>query len=349
MTDGSNISAQLNLHPNDLGFVPHILPHQIRVWGPQVKRIHVTLDTHGLASGHYRTEGMDEKLKAMRALLADMATEHPKLVVDEVDYSDAARKRIARRWLDADDLPVKAYNGSPIYAYLYGMAAVETDYVVHFDGDMLFGGGSTTWASEAIARLESDPRCVVVNPFPGPPREDGEIYGHIGLRPVVNGPFGAPEREGEAMSYRAPFVSTRILVTGIDLLRSRLGSNLRPTRPNVKERAYAHLIGAPTTSINLERLLSLAITRSGCYRVDMLGSAPGMWSLHPLDRGPAFIAGLPALIEAVENDALPNAQRGRYDIGTRGTGKDQRLPARMKRWSRYGVDYLKRQLGRRAA
>lgn len=342
---GPSISAQLNLHPNDVDFIAHTLPHQIRTWSPQVDRIHVTIDTHGVSSGHYGARNLKEKLARLRTVLRDIARTTPSLVVDEVDYSTQARSRVARYWFDADDMPIKAWNGSPFYAYLFGLSATQADYIVHFDGDMLFGGGSASWMAEAIERLRSDPGCAFVCPHPGPPREDGQLIGHRHIRPVGGTPFSPIEREGDERSYRFSFVSTRIFATGVREMRERLGQHLRLVEPNAKERLYARLINAPSHTIELERLLSRAMTDAGCTRIDMLGREPGMWSLHPLDRGETFVAALPGLIEAAESDALPPEQRGRYNVSV-SRQAPRRIPLRLRRWTRYGMNFLERKLSR---
>jgi hypothetical protein len=50
------------------------------------------------------------------------------------------------------------------------------------------------------------------------------------------------------------------------------------------------------------------------YRIDMLGSPPGIWSLHPPYRSEEFYQRLPELIRAVETGAVPEGQRGHYDL-----------------------------------
>jgi hypothetical protein len=52
----------------------------------------------------------------------------------------------------------------------------------------------------------------------------------------------------------------------------------------------------------------------GLVRRDFLGSAPGMWSLHPPYRCADFYAKLPDVIARVEDGNIPDAQRGDHDI-----------------------------------
>jgi hypothetical protein len=64
-----------------------------------------------------------------------------------------------------------------------------------------------------------------------------------------------------------------------------------------------------------ELVLSQAMRAAGMYRLDFLGRAPGMWSLHPPFRSPEFYRELPRLIEQVETGRIPDAQLGDYELG----------------------------------
>jgi hypothetical protein len=57
-----------------------------------------------------------------------------------------------------------------------------------------------------------------------------------------------------------------------------------------------------------------AMMRRGVSRLDFLGRAPGMWSLHPRSRTPRFKRALPALIRLVEAGKVHPAQQGEYDL-----------------------------------
>jgi hypothetical protein len=53
----------------------------------------------------------------------------------------------------------------------------------------------------------------------------------------------------------------------------------------------------------------------GLVRIDYLGTAPGMWCLHPPQKPfPGYFDQLPQLIKWVETGDIPEGQRGYYDI-----------------------------------
>jgi hypothetical protein len=61
-------------------------------------------------------------------------------------------------------------------------------------------------------------------------------------------------------------------------------------------------------------MLSRAMRGRGLVRVDFLGTAPGMWSLHPSYRSRLFHDSLPRLIAQIEGGDIPETQRGCHDI-----------------------------------
>lgn len=49
-------------------------------------------------------------------------------------------------------------------------------------------------------------------------------------------------------------------------------------------------------------------------QIDLLGSDPGMWSVHPPYRSKLFYDRLPTLIQQIETGDVPEAQRGCHDM-----------------------------------
>src|SRR5580704_17291645 len=122
-------AAQMSTYPMDVRHIEFLLPHQIRTWGPMVDRFVVTIDTHQTRSGRYRVGNFESSLERLRQLI-------------HVDYSDATRRDVARYFFNLDSIPIKAWDGGPFYSYFFGLYVANAQYVMHFDGDMMFGGGS---------------------------------------------------------------------------------------------------------------------------------------------------------------------------------------------------------------
>lgn len=300
------VAAQINMYPMDFPHVEHLLAHQIRVWAPMTDRIVVTIDTHRSRSGRYRGSNFDTYLTGLRKLTEGFKRDTPQLEVVEVDYSPQARRAVAQQFFGTDDMPVKAWDGGPFYAYFYGMHHARARYIAHFDGDMLFGGGSRTWVENAIAYMESNERTLLTSPLPGPPAADGRVHGHGSPEPTRFEVNGGP-------AYRFQHASTRIFMLDMERLRTTLGT-LPLMQPELLSRIKARILGNPPDVREAEVILGEVLRDNDLYRVDMLGEQPGLWSLHPPYRGANFYSQLPSLIAAVESGQVPVAQHGHYDV-----------------------------------
>jgi len=308
MTARHGIAAQISTYPGDVMHLEVLLPHQIRVWGPMVDRIVVTIDTHQSRSGRYRGNNFNQSLDRLRRMIEAAGRDCPQLQVADVDYSAAMRRTVARYFFGIDDIPIKAWDGGPFYSYFFGLYVADAQYVMHFDGDMLFGGGSRTWMRDAIACMEARPDVLVTAPFPGPPRSDGEILGHS-----PQGGFAHRREAMDFLAYRHMHVSTRAFMIDLNRFKNVLGV-LPILPPSPAKRLKAALLGNPPDAREAEVVLSETMQQNGLYRIDLVGQAPGLWSLHPPYRSEEFYRRLPELVNAVETSRVPDGQRGHYDV-----------------------------------
>jgi hypothetical protein len=289
------VTLQINLAPTDLPTAVHTLPHQLRQWGGQVEEVLFVVDLHR-SKGKF-AEGWEERLPGLRRLIDECCAGHPHRRSVDVDYSEEAKAAVERYFFSGDRMPAKDYRGAPFYAYFFALLAASHDYVLHFDSDMLFGGGSQTWMAEALRILETRADLLACNPLPGPPTADGALRSQKLLR-----------EPGESPTFRSPGLSTRLFA--LDRRRIR---NLWVERPTARESIGARVDGNPPF-LPAEGVISRAMARSGLGRIDFLGEGPGMWGLHPPYRSRTFYEGLPALVARIENGDVPEAQRGCHEV-----------------------------------
>jgi hypothetical protein len=309
MTARHGIAAQMSTYPMDVGHVEHLLPHQIRAWSAAVDRFVVTIDTHQTRSGRYHVTNFATNLERLRKLIKDAASRYSGLEVYDVDYSAAMRREVARYFFNVDSIPIKAWDGGPFYSYFFGLYVSNARYVMHFDGDMLFGGQSALWMRDAMACMEQRADVLVTAPFPGPPRADEQIFGH---QQVVRG--FRPRREPlPHLAYRHQDVSTRAFMIDLQRFKRILGA-FPLSRPTPVQQLKARLLGHSPEVLPAEVVMSDALQKNGLYRIDLVGSPPGMWSLHPPFRSMEFYRRLPEFIRAVETGNVPEGQRGHYDL-----------------------------------
>lgn len=297
----ADVSLQVNLHPLDAPHVAHTLPHHIRVFGPQVGQVVLTVDLHRSQGSRYRTDDYAQKLKSLQGTLDRIAAADSKVKIVEVDYEQEAMRRVAKDVLGQDFIPKKAHNGSPFYAYLFGLHAATGNHVIHLDSDMLLGGGSQTWVGEALEKLERDPSILACNPLAGPPAGDGSLRSQSAQR--LDAPYPA---------YSFPSVSTRIFL--LDKRPILSGKWRIPLlQPSFSARMQAFINHTPPC-LALEDSLSAMMVAHGLSRIDFLGRSPGLWTLHPVYRSPSFYRELPRLIERIEAGDIPDEQRGYHDL-----------------------------------
>lgn len=321
--------------PVDLPIARHTLPHQLRQLGSQVAEIQFTLDLHK-SRGRFGTAA-EERRPALEELLRDLCDRHPHARIAVVDYDADANRAVGARFFGGRRVPAKNHYGGAIYSYFYGWHVASHDLVFHLDCDMLLGGGSQTWVADAIALLRSRDDTVLVSPFPGPPPDAGlpqdALTRHAGTsrRP--------PRRLPGELAYAFPNASSRLLLFDRVEFAERLGP-LPLARPKARSFVRAVLEGHSPYETP-EAMITLQLNQRDLWRVDLLGSAPGMWSLHPAMRSDEFYDALPDLVRRVERGDVPDAQRGDYDVNdsmvdwssARRALREQTWPRRLaRRW-----------------
>lgn len=302
------VAFQVNLAPLDFPHARHILPHQIRCWREQVDRIVLTVDTRP-GTGRY-AEDWHRHEQDFGALLRTVAAGDPKVSVVDVDYGPRACAALSAAFLGGAAVPVKDSYGAPFHAYLFGLLAAGARYVLHADADMLYGGGSRTWLREALEVLRAREDVLVAGPYPGPPLEDGRIPDAVAARHAGAQRYGsAPQALGLAFpAMRFSHMSTRSFLIDLDRFRSAVGVlEVEPTSPP----RWSTTSPGPAP---LEIALSRALADRDLARVDLLGSGPGMWVLHPPFRTEEFLRDLPEIIARVEAGDVPDGQRGDFDL-----------------------------------
>jgi hypothetical protein len=305
----AGVTLQVNVAPSDLPHAEETLRHQLRQWRGQVVDVIYTLDLHRSAGP--RGEHFEERRPGMQQLMMALTSSSDACRVVEVDYSDDARQRVGAMFFAGGTPPLKDCFGAPFFAYFYGLSTVETRYVLHVDCDMLFGGGSPVWLSEAIEVLRLRPDVLFVSPLAGPPTSDARIPRGVRRAQRRTQQFGSePVLEHTTpLTYRLRHVSSRVFLT--DLVRLREAGPLSvmdaPPWTYGSDLAVTPFLPAETT-------LSRAMHDGGWLRLDYLGSAPGMWVLHPPQRGRAFNANLPGVIAAIERGDVPPEQRGVFEL-----------------------------------
>ncbi len=289
------VSAQINLAPPDLPYCRLLLPRQIKSLSPHVSEIVLTLETQP-GKGRF-AESWDDNLAAIKRLIAEIAETYPNVVSRPVLYDDASRSAVQEKLGLPWTIPRHDFRGGPFFSYLFGLASTEHDTIFHLDSDMILGGDASGWFEIACQRLEK-PDVAAVAPLAGPPTDDGSLVQDTSLR-----------EDRRAREYVLDTISTRIFLTKRATLKTLLEE---PVRAPARGMASALLDGNPLAQLP-EAIMTAAMQRCGLTRIDLAG--PGLfYSLHPPYKSAKFLESLPHILEAVDTNEMPAAQRGHYDI-----------------------------------
>jgi hypothetical protein len=292
----SNCCLQINLAPNDYAHAVHILPRQLKALADQVDEIVLTLDSRQ-SKGRFG-QNWEENLIHIRSLIEQVKNENNKIRLEVVDYSPAAAETVARYFFGQSFIPAKDYRGGPFYAYFYGLHSCRSDYILHLDSDMLLGGLSQTWIAEAIALLETNQDILICSPLPGPPHPDQVLIDQPDPVRIEN------------YSFVFRVMSTRIFMINKTAFQKNKIQLKRPAPSNILK---ALIKGQPPYALP-EQLIGDYMAKYALKRVDFLGKAAGLWSLHPPYRTSGFYEHLPEIIKRVERNDLPEGQLGFYDL-----------------------------------
>jgi hypothetical protein len=317
----SPVTLEILLAPGDVRHAVEVLPHQLRVWAGQVDEIVCTIDT--LSSFGEPVRRGSPALRELVDLVDSCLAPYPHGRRAMVDFSGEALRGVGDEFFGGKRPPPKDFRGFGFYSYFFGLHEARHDHVLHMDSDMLFGGGSHTWLAEALELLAQRPDVLSCSPLPAPPTPDGDLRVKKKL----------PPREPYAsIAYRWDSTfSTRCCLLDRRRLAERIGAlelvPYRSARERVPVRQW--LAALPTWNLSdLRRPLTLRLppyhfaevalaegmSRAGLYRVEFLGEEPGMWMLHPGLRTERVYEVLPALVDCVERGAIPDEQRGYWDL-----------------------------------
>lgn len=292
------VTLQISLAPSDYKHVVHLLAHQVKVFEEQVEEILLTYDTHK-SNGRFSLN-WEENNSKMWDFLQQFCTIHPKIKLVKIDYSQEKVKEVANFFFQKDKIPAKEWRGGPFYTYFFGINEANCPNVFHIDADIFFGGLSKTWLAEALALYEADERILFVNPLAGPPTDNGVLY-HQNYTNYKDLPT----------HYSFKTMSTRLYLVNKARLTAKPIKNILTLKP--RELIRAIIRKNPRFKMP-EEFLSEHMQKQNAIRVDFKGENTGLWSLHPPYRTPKFYDELQLLIEKIEKNQIPEAQKGHYDI-----------------------------------
>ncbi|QYM80481.1 hypothetical protein K0B96_07705 [Horticoccus luteus] len=223
--------------------------------------------------------------------------------VDRVSYlhpNDPLFLKISRTYLRPWVKETHDYGGCALMSYLAAFELCTTRWLLHYDADMLLHQQpGFDWAAEACAAIGDNGSIVAAIPRPSPPPleevDAPSFQERLEMRP-------------HAAGWLTTWFSTRCYLFDTQALR--------PLLPLLQGRIFWEVLAAKILQRGYPRSPEIMLFRrmqaARCSRLTLRDRRA--WLLHPVQKGPAFVAALPALQKAIAAGQSPNAQRGRQDL-----------------------------------
>jgi len=264
--------------PDDAGHVRALFNHAIRTSGFAFRHRALTLDTirsPRFPAGHASTAQLKQVAGDMLA-----AGEIDTIIETSERRVDIERKHFGHRICRQRD-----FRGIPLLGWALGIERAPTDYVCHFDCDILmYSAAGYSWIATAIDVLKARNDVLFVAPMGGPSKK------------------AVPPREQKEFSSRRFVVDRRRLVSILPL---------PSTQTSWKRWLYMKLGGA-SSYWPWESHVRSAVERSP-YTCLYLGD-PRAWSIHCPNHEAAWKANLEDLVRACEAGTYPSQQEGKVEL-----------------------------------
>ncbi|MFZ9739482.1 MAG: hypothetical protein ACO3EZ_15895 [Prochlorotrichaceae cyanobacterium] len=292
----------------DVSFMMHTIPHLIKMCNFPFEETVLCIDTKPLTGDKV----LRPHIGTMEQLRQNCEELLKRGIVDrviDIDYNPVLIDKIHQKHFNAKIKQTHNYKGYPVYGSIFKIEMCKSDYVLHFDSDMmLHQPPNYNWIEEGIQIIEKHAELISTRPFAGPPREDRTPPQEI----------SAYKGDGEYYRFKG-FGSRAYLIN-----RKRFDQLVpfpiiwKPYRKKIMNQipnSAKTVLNAWLNKGKLESwevLLSEKLKQTQYYR-GML-SNPTAWTLHPNCRTPEFFQALPTIINRIEEGNYPPGQGGTYDL-----------------------------------
>lgn len=292
----------------DIPFMMLTIPHLIRMNNFPFKERVLAVDTAQLSGDKVNRPGvgtMEQLRKNTQQLLEKGIVDR---VVD-INYDNEYRHQVYQKHFGFPLHQSHNYKGYPILGTIFTIEEPKTDYMLHFDSDMLlYQNPDFSWITEAIKLSEKHPEIMSFRPLTGPPLGDNKMYQRKNYIYDSDG------------FYKFKFFGSRVY-----LINKKTFDSLLPLpiiwRP-YKHKFIEKLPNKLQTLLNYffhkgkldswEIMVSKKLEETDFWRGVLADQRA--WTIHPKDRSPEFIKALPDIIKKIEAGEFPADQAGHYDL-----------------------------------
>jgi hypothetical protein len=293
----------------DIPFMMHTIPHLVRMSHFPFEERVLVIDTAPLSGDKVNRPGIGsmEDLRRGTAELLEAG------VVDrlvDINYDSAYHRRVYQKHFGSPLPFTHNYKGYPILGSVFKIEDCQSDYILHFDSDMLlYQSADYSWIEEGMRLIASHPELMSIQPLPGPPTgEAGKMYQAV---PYEQDPDGFCKFK--FFGSRTYLINRKRFDELLPLpivLRSYRNNWLN--RLPIGPKTLYSILTKKGSLDSWEIMVSRKLEQSHYFRGAL--TDPRAWTLHPKDRSPAFIQALPQIIKRIEAGDFPSEQAGYYDL-----------------------------------
>jgi hypothetical protein len=287
----------------------HTIPNLVRMSTFPFQEKVLAIDTAPLSGEKTQRPG----LGTMEQLCECAATLLAQGVIDRLvdfNYDRDYQRQMYLKHFRSNLTPTHNYKGYPILGSIFKIEECQSDYMVHFDSDMMmYQDPDYSWIADGIERMEKDSDIMFVRPMGGPPAPNGQLLQKTG------GKFNSDKG-----LYEFKFFGSRLYLLNtkrfekllpLPIIWMPFDQPLADKLPEGMKTAF-HLLTGKGKLNSWELMVSKKLEQTNYWRVNL--TDPRAWTLHPKDRSPEFIAALPRIIERIEAGNFPERQAGFYDL-----------------------------------
>ena len=292
----------------DVSFMMYTIPHLVRMNHFPFEEKVLVIDTAPLTGDKVGRPGigtMQELRECTQQLLKANIIDR---IVD-INYDPNYRQQVYHKHFGTSLRCTHNYKGYPILGSIFKINECKSDYMLHFDSDMLLHQKPDyDWITDGVELMQEYPEMMFIRPLTGPPTEDGTIYQS---RPC--------EKESDKF-YKSQFFGSRVYLVNCKhfdrlLPLPILWRSYRQKFMNQLSVPLKNVLNQITGKGKLdswEIMVSKKLEQTQYFRGTLMN--PNAWTLHPKDRSPAFIKALPKIIKNIEAGEYPSQQAGYYDL-----------------------------------
>lgn len=292
----------------DISFMMQTIPHIIKMSNFPFQEKVLAIDTAPLSGDKIMRPGIGS-MKDLRNNCQQLLELGIIDKIVDINYQKSYQNKVYLKHFGSLINQSHNYKGYPILGTIFTIEDCISDYMVHFDSDMLmYQKADFSWIKESMKLMDKYPDIISMRPLTGPPQKYGKLYQQYSYQKENNDLF------------KFKFFGSRVY-----LINKKRFEQLLPLPiiwRDYKNKFWNKLPNNLQTFVNYftgkgkldswEIMVSQQLENTNYYRGVLNNN--NCWTLHPKDRNPDFIKALPNIIKRIENGEFPIKQAGHYDL-----------------------------------